>query len=175
MIARRNRLLVAVAAGMALSTLAGCSTDSGEPEETATSVYLGQDHGEWQRNMQQCLRDHGFEVTIGGDGSIGHRGSSEQADAYNTALGECRGQYDEEPLPELTEPELRLVYVMTQKTVQCLIDHGQDPGKVPSEQAFIDSRGWDPYSEIWYPGTSLSEEEYYALLEACPRPSQQEQ
>ncbi len=162
---------MAVCAAAATVVIGGYTADQPAPNETATTIDLHWD-ANWADQMVTCMADAGWAVEIVPDGGISADFDENQFDAYKSALADCRAQHDGDvSAPDFTDPELRLLYQMTSETASCLVDQGYEITSKPSEQSFVDSKGsWDPYGDIWYPGTDLTSEEFGELLGICPRP-----
>lgn len=160
-------------------TLASCSQSQPDDKETATTIDFGSAPS-YIQDMKSCLFEEGWDVNVGGDGSISIRLPQDQSDAYDKAQSMCEKKFGYDKLEDsapFTDAELRLLYSLELTTAKCLTEHGHDVGDTPSEQLYIDSYydpalgAWYAYKNVWKPGTSLSEEEYYELLAACPRPA----
>jgi len=96
-----------------------------------------------------------------------------QRDAYERDSKECESLLGYDVPPKYSDEQLRDIYGEVIKTADCIRGEGLEPGTPPSEQTFVEQvrtgqGGWDPYSEIYGPG-GLTEDEYFALLEKCPR------
>lgn len=168
-------LLSAIIATPAL-LLGGCASSAPEPRATAESVDLGIDP-EFGSTMASCMVEHGWDADVTGDGGVLSNVPDGQDEPYDADLAECAKENGLDKIaPALTEPELRLLYLMELDTAECIRDQGLDPGNPPSEQTFVDSaladgNAWDPYAEVYTTSNSqVTEDEYFTLLEKCPRP-----
>ncbi len=178
----RRVSIVVLTIGTLAAALFGCTPTDPSPKITADSIDFGDVDPEWGTKMQACMAADGWEVTIGPDGGIGSTYSTDQESAYETSAENCRTQVEganagDVEIKEFSDAELRLLYNMQLSIARCLEDEGQPVGEIPSEQSYIDTYNdpdpWDPYGEIWYPGTKVTESEYGQLLEKCPRPQNQ--
>lgn len=70
---------------------------------------------------------------------------------------------------ELDDEQLSALYAQEVASAECLRAEGVDVPEAPSEEVWRGSRtsesAWDPYMAL----SQRGEEEYYRLLEACPR------
>lgn len=169
------RLMASVSVAASL-LLAGCANQTPEALQTADSVDLGI-HPEFGAIMASCMVDRGWDTVVSGDGGISSTIPEGQDESYDADLAACQEEHGFDAIaPALTEPELRRLYLMELDTADCLRDEGYDPGQPPSEQSFVDAalidgNAWDPYAEVYTTSNSqVSEDEYFALLEKCPRP-----
>ncbi|MFB8188269.1 hypothetical protein ACFC14_03025 [Microbacterium sp. NPDC055988] len=167
--------VTAIIAASAL-LLGGCAGSAPEPHATAESVDLGIDP-EFGSTMAACMVDRGWDADVTGDGGVLSDVPEGQEEPYDADLAECEKENGLDTIaPALTEPELRLLYLMELDTAECIRVQGLDPGNPPSEQTFVDSaladgNAWDPYAEVYTTSNSqVTEDEYFALLEKCPRP-----
>lgn len=173
---RKAPALVAALTAGSLLAIAGCAQASPEPLPTAESVDLGVDP-EFGTVMASCMVERGWDAVVTGDGGIVSDIPDGQDESYDTDLAECEEKNGFDSIaPALTEPELRLLYLMELDTAACLRGEGLDPGIAPSEQSFVeaalvDGNAWDPYATVYTTSNSqVTEDEYFALLEKCPRP-----
>lgn len=173
---KRSVGVLAAVVGAASLALSGCADAPPQPLATAESVDLGI-NPEFGSIMASCLVGLGWDAEETGDGGITSDIPEGQEDAYNADLASCQEENGFDKLaPKLTEPELRLVYLMELDTADCIRDEGFDPGNPPSEQSFVDAalvngNVWDPYEAVYGASNAqVTEEEYFALLQTCPRP-----
>lgn len=123
------------------------------------------DGGEVTRHIYECLRDHGFAVTLADD-SIQMGGvPAEQSDLLNAYLIACRaGLY----LPEATRtPEQWAeLYAYKLAVADCLRAEGHNISEPPSLEVFVESDGmWSPFSDL----LELGFGEWGRLEKFCPQ------
>lgn len=150
---------------------AGCSVPSESPEPNPTSTVADSDWGNWASNMENCLKEAGWDVNVSPDGSVGITLPESQQTAYDADHKTCEKSFGYDKEPVHTEEQFRALYPRMLETVECIRSEGFDPGTPPSEEAYVDQMlgdgGWDPYGAI-YPDV-VQEDGYYELLQKCPR------
>lgn len=169
-----KRLLAISAACVLALGLSACSPtgDANPPVDYQPGELSGADP-KFASNMAECLANSGWDVEVDPDNSYGLTIPPGQEDAYDSAEKDCKTAlgYDHEASP-LTDAEKKHLFAALTSLADCLEQHGHEVRDRPSEQAFLDDAVFDPYGEIRNPASvgSISEEEYFELLEACPRP-----
>ncbi|WP_460946135.1 hypothetical protein [Okibacterium endophyticum] len=153
--------------------LTGCSsTSSATPIDYEPGELSGQEQ-DFATDMAACLKESGWEVEVRPDNSYTIQLQEEQSDAYDAAVEACSESlgYEEEPEP-LTDAQMKRLYAGLVSLAGCLRDEGHEVRDVPSEQAFLDDAVFDPYGELRDPkrADALSDDDYYDLLQICPRP-----
>lgn len=147
-----------------MTLLTGCASTEEAPTSEANM--------EWAANMQSCMNEGGWDIEVRPDGGISANYADDQASAFNAAYAECETKFGYDVAPTYTDDEIKAIYAKVVDTAACITEQGYDPGEPPTEQTFIDQvrgdGGWDPYIDLYVPG-GLTDDEYFALLEECPR------
>lgn len=166
-----TRAALVMAAGGVLLT--GCSpAQSSAPIDYAPGELSGQDQ-DFATKMAACLKESGWEVEVQPDNSYSIQLQEGQSDAYNAADAACAESLGLDNEPEaLTDAQMKRLYAGFVALAGCLRDEGHEVRDIPSEQSFLDDAVFDPYGELRDPRRSdaLSDDEYYELLQVCPRP-----
>jgi hypothetical protein len=170
---------VAVAVGIVIAAtfaLSACSSTDAAPRLPHVSYTSGQLSGEdpnFGKNMQACMKDAGFDVTIESDGSIQTMHVPDaQIDKYDAASHACSAKFGYDKPIVQSAAQKKALYAGLLSLTQCLKDHGYVYDSVPSEQAFQDGAIFDPYSAVAGPSAKnpASYDKYQQLLKVCPYP-----
>lgn len=164
----------AIAVYSAVLALAGCSAmpelPATKPADLTFDVGLTPD---FATDMQACLTERGWAVSLGTDGSfITDNIPNGQRDVYFADEDDCRKQlgYDQPP-PALSDDQVREAYQHGLWDWKCLDENGYSPDPPPSEQTFVDGYHatitlWSPFSQ--YTAT-LPQDDLGQLFSECPR------
>jgi len=153
--------------------LSGCSPEqSAAPIDYSPGELSGAEQ-DFATEMAACLKESGWEVEVRPDNSFGITLQEGQEAAYDAANAACtEGLGFAEELEPLTDAQMKRLYEGLVSLAGCLKSEDHEVQDIPSEQAFLDDAVFDPYGELRDPGRSdaLSDDEYYHLLQICPRP-----
>lgn len=162
--------------------LVGCSEDAVGPTPQATSPAVDRqaeiDAGYDAVGRQlQCMQDQGFPVSVDPEGRTWVDPGTDET-RFHEAMAAC---HDEAVFPTpvpASDEELRGIYALELKRMDCLRSHGYEPEPAPSLEVFIDgyrqaaSAGvppWDPFDPTRV-DPALDWEGIQELHEACPDP-----
>ena len=163
-----------VVSAFAVATLTACS---GTPELPDTkpadfSFDVG-NRPDFASDMKKCLTEDGWDVSVEADGSYKTDNiPNGQRDAYTADQNACAEKFGyNDPLPVLSDEQVREVYQHGLWDWKCLDENGYSPDSPPSEQAFVD--GYHNSGSLWTPlgqyTASLSSDDLGKLLRECPR------
>jgi len=169
--ARRGAVIAVASAVLAL---AACSaTPDLPPTKPADLTFDVGLRPDFATDMQACLTDSGWSVSLGADGSyITDNIPNGQHDVYTEDEADCREQFGyDQPPPALSDDQVHEVYQHGLWDWKCLDENGYSPDSPPSEQAFLD--GYHTTAALWSPlsqyTASLPPDDLSELLSACPR------
>jgi hypothetical protein len=122
---------------------------------------------EFERNMEACLNEAGYDVKVYDDGSVGISLPNDQMPELDAASSGCSQRFGYDAVSTLTDEQMPDLYAETVATVECLEEHGYPVPDVPSEQAFIDGTPFMAYGEV---PTTVVGEKWDRLQLECPQP-----
>jgi len=101
------------------------------------------------RQVQDCMKDAGWDVEIAEDGSISTFVPTDQASEYEAASAKCWESYPVKAFADLTEAEQSNLYAKHVAVRDCVVALGIDVAPAPSFQSWVDSGGaWGGYSDV---------------------------
>lgn len=119
------------------------------------------------RLLAECVADHGFPLTVTGDGTglLFQSVPPEQNQLAQAVLFACKaGLGLEKPTPPTVE-QLEEIYAYMVAVAHCLEEEGYSVTSPPSVDVYIDSQGyWNPYDDL---PADLSE--LTRLNQVCPQ------
>lgn len=142
-----------------MASLAACAPTPERPPEISDLFSTEQQAAA----RADCLKARGWDVDLT-DGVITAEVPEEQSSVYERDSEECLVEAGVDTDAPLTQEQLRAVFVWYSDISQCLQDYGYSVPPRPSEQAFMESYGTDP----WIPWSELNGLQLSQATEKCP-------
>lgn len=155
----RRFVLPPIVACVAVMTLTACGQSGqaagGSPSDPAARpAATAQSTDSKTLLLAACLRDRGWEVSVGADG-LGVNYPSDQHSQFQTDQAECEqvAGIDPNAVPTVSADEARWLYAEFLRVAPCVEGMGITVASPPSEGAFVEQLTahpvprWHPYDE----------------------------
>ncbi len=169
------RLQRAIAFGFAfalLPALSGCSSAPPADTDDMSLREIQQLETDVRGSLVDCLLGKGWDVTADEQGYGVDNLPSAQVEQYQADNEECMRETGADQIepPTLTDERLAEFYSHEEETADCLRARGHEIPQLPSLQTFADGyRQGNPWSAYAFIETSVSEDEWNVLIQACPQ------